>query len=64
MSVWQPIETVPEGEKVLVWFKDWEGAETFAAGKLTSVGWNVDGFWLDEDERVLFWQPAPPPPEF
>ena len=62
---WQPIETAPEGEVVLVWDADAE--EFFPAEFLSQVtGWGNPGEWMDwHGMRLLHpthWMPLPDPP--
>lgn len=56
---WQPIETAPKDEWVLVWLRD---DECHAIAELS------DGRWFDDqgimhDQSPALWMPLPQPPQ-
>lgn len=54
MSEWQPIETAPEGERVLTYFSDGDFLLCFAAE------WKRDE---GDDVWPTHWMPLPEPPD-
>lgn len=77
MSEWQPIETVPEGEHVLLWFPKGErgngGIECATIFKGDTIHPSGMSFWThggpnsgsdwDPEEAPTHWQPLPDPPK-
>ena len=70
MSEWQPIETAPEDETVLVWAEDgWiMCADLILMSEYGGYDY-CDGsrMWVDNDHSLLFrpthWMPLPEPPK-
>ena len=78
MTEWQPIETIPQGEVVLVahffagrifhaavveyYDKNTEGCEDLETGWYISDGKN-DPFWHRMQYMMTHWQPLPAPPK-
>lgn len=72
MSDWQPIETAPKDESVLVVYESTAANETYGEGgyRRTMEAVFEDGAWLGADcsklenraWRVTHWQPLPEPP--
>lgn len=54
---WQPIETAPEDEFVLVWCPDYNGEEEHVIAMLGPLGW-----W-PRYCGPTHWMPLPEPPE-
>lgn len=59
MSEWQPIETAPSAERILVWGCDWIN--------IASTHWEENGVpvWFNGDvtlEDITHWMPLPAPP--
>lgn len=58
MSEWQPIETAPAGEDVLLYWPS--GAQR--VGYFNGNGWLIDGMKFDFDCDPSYWMPLPDPP--
>ena len=67
-SAWQPIETAPKGEEVLVFMPPLPYEDDDIVGKTTvAMQSSFFGWWMDEkrDDLVVdptHWQPLPSPP--
>ena len=59
LSGWQPIETAPKWEHVLLWFP--KGEHVIALMGSTPDQWECIGYWA-EDEPT-HWMPLPEPPK-
>ncbi len=62
MSEWQPIETAPKSEEVIVAMT----CESSGQHWVTAATQEEDGRWFNVGDGLLcphHWQPLPPPPE-
>lgn len=60
MSNWQPIETAPREERILLWDGKWVSTGAFI--EYESIGWLMDCYDT-ERPTPTHWQPLPSPPE-
>lgn len=68
MSDWQPIETAPQGRRVLVFmpplpYDDDAGEVVVATQSKSCAGWWSDDEGDDLRVNPTHWQPLPTPPE-
>jgi hypothetical protein len=65
---WQPIETAPKGEPVLIWAKEWNEWGMFVAKLCKHDGtWDLQGAtgyeWESSFDTPTHWMPLPVPPK-
>ena len=60
---WQPIETAPHDEVVLLYWKDWSGAEYMETARY-STGKRYENGYSDYSQHswATHWMPLPAPP--
>lgn len=62
MSDWQPIETAPKEEWVLLFWPYWNGPIP-AVGIYCDGAWDSDSAISHDGDSPTYWMPLPPPPE-
>lgn len=63
MGDWQPIETAPHDEVVLLYWRDWSGVEYMEATRFSTGERLPNGFSnYSQHGWATHWMPLPPPP--